>query len=135
MSDRGTKLGAAAREFVGAPFKLHGRDPQTGLDCIGLVLVSLERSGISTKNPAGYALKNRTIGKWLAYADEAGLALVGDAIAPGDVLLVSPGPHQHHILIAQSQASAIHAHAGLRRVVEEPLARELKPLAQWRLTD
>lgn len=135
MSNTGARLGVAAREFLGTPFKLHGRDPQTGIDCIGLVLVSLKRIGFCAENPVGYALRNRTIVKWLGCAERAGLMRVDDAIAPGDVLLVSPGPHQHHLLIAQGLGSAIHAHAGLRRVVEEPLAPRPMPLAKWRLVE
>ena len=135
MTHRGAQLGVAAREFLGVPFKLHGRNPRTGLDCVGLVLASLEKVGVHAKAPVGYALRNRTIQKWLSYTDNAGLASCCNAIECGDVLLTSPGPHQHHLLIAQGQASAIHAHAGLRRVVEEPLPPSLKPLAHWRLID
>ncbi len=30
-------LAAAALNLIGTPFRLHGRDPATGLDCVGLV--------------------------------------------------------------------------------------------------
>ena len=44
--ERNIALAIAAGELVGSPFRLQGRDPAHGLDCIGLVLVSLARIGI-----------------------------------------------------------------------------------------
>ena len=36
---------AAARAAIGARFRLHGRDPATGLDCVGLVACAAPRAG------------------------------------------------------------------------------------------
>ena len=33
----GAAIAAAARALVGVPFRLQGRDPALGLDCVGLV--------------------------------------------------------------------------------------------------
>ena len=38
-------LALAAEALEGAPFRLHGRDPVTGLDCIGVLAQSLEAFG------------------------------------------------------------------------------------------
>ena len=41
----GRALALAAESYVGASFRLHGRDPITGFDCLGLVLVALAEIG------------------------------------------------------------------------------------------
>ena len=38
-------LAEAALGLLGVPFRLHGRDPATGLDCVGLVAEALRRAG------------------------------------------------------------------------------------------
>lgn len=132
---RGDQLANAARQFVGAPFKLYGRDPVTGLDCLGLLIVSLKAIGVQTVGPAGYSLRNRAVDRWLRYAGEAGFVAASGEIEMGDVLLVRPGPCQHHIMIAEHPSTVIHAHAGLRRVVRQGLATNMRIAAHWRLQD
>ena len=51
----------------------------------------------------------------------------------GDVVLVEPGPGQQHLLIAEHSTSAIHGHAGLRRIVRETVRFPIMPIAHWRL--
>ena len=41
----GNALAHAAEGFVGASFRLHGRDPIIGLDCVGLVLLAMAEIG------------------------------------------------------------------------------------------
>lgn len=125
----------AARGLVGVRFRLHGRDPATGLDCIGLVAVSLRKIGVSPDIPVGYALRNSSISSWLTLASRSGLKMADLPIEPGDVLLSKPGPQQHHIMIAETTSSAIHAHAGLRRVVCQPLDAGISLAAHWRLIE
>jgi cell wall-associated NlpC family hydrolase len=116
----GTDLARAAEALVGAPFRLHGRDPAHGLDCVGVIVAALAACGIRTAEPHGYGLRNRTIGAWLGCAEHAGLVRVFGPIHAGDVLLVRPGPGQHHLLVATGADRFVHAHAGLRRVVTQP---------------
>ena len=132
---RGDELARIACGFLGTPFRLHGRDPSIGLDCVGLVTASLTAMGVPVITPVGYRLRNRKIDQWLGAATDAGLTTVHDQIAAGDVLLIRPGPMQHHLLIAASPASAIHAHAGLGRVVRQPIEVNAAHIKQWRLTD
>lgn len=132
---RGEALAQAAAGFIGAPFRLHGRSPELGLDCIGLVAVSLKAIGVSACPPSGYAIRNHSIGRWLACAARSALTEVSGTIRAGDILLVQPGPAQHHLMIAVRAPDAIHAHAGLRRVVRQRLAPELELGAHWRLVD
>jgi lipoprotein Spr len=105
----------AARELVGTRFRLHGRDPATGLDCVGVVGCALGRSGDA---PTGYAMRGGSAGGFIAMLAAAGLVRV-TAAEPGDVLLIEAGPRQYHLAI-RTAAGFVHADAGLRRVVETP---------------
>ena len=132
--NRGDRVAAEAAQLVGTPFRLHGRDPATGLDCVGLAAAALHRAGIPLAVPTGYALRNRDITRHLGFATQAGLAAVSGAVMPGDLVLVTPGLAQHHLVIAAPGCGYIHAHAGLRRVVLSPGPLEWPIAAHWRPT-
>ena len=129
----GANVAAAAEQLLGCPFTLHGRDPATGLDCIGLVLTALSHAGRRGPPAAGYRLRRSDIGSLLALAGEWGLDAVSGAIEPGDILLVHPGPAQNHLLVASRAGGFVHAHAGLRRVVRSPAPLPWPVLHHWRL--
>lgn len=116
----GDRLAQAAQSLVGAPFRLHGRDPALGLDCVGLVHAAFAAAGLPVDAPRTYALRNTRIDDALAFAGRAGLVDAEGPVAPGDILLVRPGPAQFHLLVAVHTARFVHAHAGLRRVVATP---------------
>lgn len=126
----GFDVALAAQALVGVRFRLHGRDPAAGLDCVGLVAAALQAVA-----PAGYGLRNRDISGPMAYATTAGLTETSGDIAPGDVLLVRCGAVQHHLLIAGPGGGFIHAHAGLRRVVATPGPLPWPLERHWRLKD
>ena len=126
----GREVALAAQTLVGTRFRLHGRDPATGLDCVGMVAAALGATA-----PIGYRLRNRDIAAALAFAPAAGLAEVSGPIEPGDVLLVRSGPAQHHLLVAGPNGGFIHAHAGLRRVVATPAPLVWPVERHWRLED
>lgn len=107
----GACAAAAARSAVGARFRLHGRDPATGLDCVGLAALALR-----VEVPTGYALRSSDAARVVAAIEAIGLIRAADARA-GDLLLLQAGPGQLHFAI-QSEAGIIHADAMLRRVVE-----------------
>ncbi len=130
---RGEQLALAARKFLDTPFRLHGREPGVGLDCVGLLIASLDAIGIKAAGPTGYAFRNLSVDRWLGCALEAGLTEVTTFVRSGDVLLIRTGPHQDHIMIAADCVKAIHAHAGLGRVVIEPLPEEMPAIKHWRL--
>ncbi len=114
MADRVVEIVAAARACVGARFRLHGRSVETGLDCVGVVALAYARE----RAPAGYALRGGDVGDVMAAIEAAGFART-DALHPGDLLLLAPGPYQHHLAI-RTDRGFVHADAGLRRVVETP---------------
>lgn len=116
----GRAIFEAARGLVGTRFRLHGREAATGLDCVGLVMASHARAGIILyPAPDDYALRGTKRADVEAGLVAAGLVRRIGKPACGDVALVHCGHGQLHLAIVGAQ-SHIHAHAGLRRVVETP---------------
>lgn len=133
MSLPGSALAQAALGLVGTPFRLHGRDPATGLDCVGLVGAALAAAGGQPVAPTGYGLRNLGIERWLPLVERSGLTPVTGPVREGDVLLIALGFGQHHLAIAIDPVSVVHAHAGLRRVVRQPRDPAWRIDATWRL--
>jgi len=125
-------LADAAARLIGRPFRLHGRDPATGLDCIGMVAAALAATGVNPHAPTGYRLRNLAIDQWLHFATRSGLVAAPGPILTGDVLLITLGHCQHHLAIAAGEASIIHAHAGLGQVVRQPRDPAWPICAKWR---
>ncbi|MBO9524681.1 MAG: peptidoglycan endopeptidase [Sphingobium yanoikuyae] len=126
----GAAIAAAARALVGVPFRLQGRDPALGLDCVGLVGAAMRAAGYAPMMPGDYGLRfgdDRRADEW---ARAAGLRPVR-AGAVGDMILVRPGALHQHLLILVP-GGFVHAHAGLRRVVETPGVPPWPILRIWR---
>jgi hypothetical protein len=121
----GDEVVARARACVGVPFRLHGWGTD-GLDCVGLVAVA---TGLDA--PIGYGLRSGDVAQAEAGLRAAGLRMVAQGCA-GDVALVRPGPVQLHLMIA-CHGGFVHAHAGLRRVVEMPGGSPWPVLSWWRV--
>lgn len=133
MSAAGTALADAARTLVGCEFRLHGRDPATGLDCVGLVGAALAACGRRPVHPRGYSLRNLGVDDWLPLAEQSGLEPASGTIRTGDVVLIALGSTQHHLVIAADPGSVVHAHAGLRRVVLQPRDPAWQIRKMWRI--
>lgn len=129
----GADLARAAEALAGAPFRLHGRDPASGLDCVGVVLAALAAGGRAVPAVPAYGLRNRSLAAWPALPAQLGLAASTAPLAPGDIVLARPGPGQHHLLLALTGERFVHAHAGLRRVVIQPAPLPWPVLRRWRL--
>jgi len=129
----GAELAEAAEALVGTPFRLHGRDPATGIDCVGLLGAALERCGGRAPLPNGYALRARALPDLAGFAAGCGLIAASGPIAPGDVLLVRIEPCQHHLLIAAADGRFVHAHAGLGRVIDCSAPLKGHIVHHWRL--
>lgn len=110
-----------AREALGVPFRLHGRDLR-GLDCVGLAAWAW-----AVEVPTGYAMRSSARGRI-----EAELRALG--FVPGDgagaVALVVPGPGQLHLGISTG-GGVIHADAAARRVVERAAPLPWTVLGSW----
>lgn len=129
----GQQLAAAAESFVGVRFRLHGRDPATGLDCIGLLAASLARLGQRAVLPAGYSLRMRSLPEMDGFVFGSGLVAASAGPQPGDVRLVAVGPGQVHLVITASDLRVVHAHAGLARVIHSAMPANWPTLGHWRL--
>ena len=125
----GERVAAAALAIVGARFRLHGRDPATGLDCVGVVAVALRAAGHVGPVPDGYRLHSGDARRFAACW--AGL-MAADGAAVGDVLLCRAGAGQVHLAV-RAGAGIVHADAMLRRVVERPGAVPWPVLMAWRI--
>ncbi|MBA14841.1 MAG: hypothetical protein CMN73_00590 [Sphingomonas sp.] len=121
---------AAARSAVGARFRLHGRDPAEGLDCVGLAALALRAEGYAGEVPSGYALRSGDAALVSARLDALGLMRARDMRA-GDLLLCQPGPGHLHFAIRDVDG-VIHADAMLRRVVARPGPVPWPVIAAWR---
>ena len=130
--DRAVRIARAAGDLVGTPFRLQGRNPSTGLDCIGLVLASLAVAEITLALPADYRPQRRAFTLPHQALAAAGLIETRGPRRAGDVLLLETGLAQVHAAVAVSAHRIVHAHAGLRRVVESPLPDHWRVLGCWR---
>lgn len=131
MSSR--DLAEAAESLVGTRFRLHGRDPAQGLDCIGLLGAAMARIGQSISLPTGYRLRVIHPDLWIPDPHRSGFERATPPFLPGDVVLIRVGAAQAHLLIAAPKGGWIHAHAGLRRVVHQPERPPGEVLHHWRL--
>lgn len=122
-------LAQAAESLLGVPFRLHGRDPAIGLDCVGLVGEAMRRSGHAPVLPQGYPLRAVSIEPLLHFAECSGLERVSEG---GAVWLVQVHRLQSHLLVAV-QGGAVHAHAGLRRVTFLPDPLPWPIAVRWRI--
>ena len=127
------RFAAEAELLVGTRFRLHGRVAETGLDCVGLVARALEAAGRRAIAPGGYSLRNAAIDDLLAFAGRNLFFPCHEPLARGDLLLVRPGPAQHHLIIAISRDGFVHAHASLGRVVLHRGPLSWPVLFHWRL--
>lgn len=131
MAGIAQRIEQAALSLIGVPFRLHGRDERTGVDCIGLVWLALEGAGCSIGDvPASYSVRGGSVAHIDGALRGAGFRRVRKARA-GDIVLVQAGVAQMHLMIASARGH-IHAHAGLGRVVEMPGASPWPQIMRWR---
>lgn len=125
------RIWEAALELVGVPFRLHGRDPGLGLDCVGVARVAV---GARVEVPERYGFRGGSAKSWSAAIDACGMVRRGDTGGVGDVVLIDCGRGQFHVAVA-GPASAVHAHRGLGRVVETPGLPAGAVVGRWRLAE
>ena len=130
---QGAALALAAERLIGSPFRLHGRDPASGLDCVGVLAAAMAATGIDAGLPGDYALRMRDIGKFTRRSAEFGFVACEGPASAGDVLLFHVGPCQYHLAICADGGGLVHAHAGLRRVVRSAALTDWAVVGHWRL--
>ncbi len=132
--DDGARLAAAARRLLGCPFRLHGRDPATGFDCVGVVAAAMDHIGHAVAVPADYRLRGGSLPRFDQWASAWGLKAVseGSASALGDILLCEVAVQHFHVMLDCGDV-LVHAHVSLGRVVACPPPAPWPVRRRWRL--
>ncbi len=135
------RFAKAAEDLVGTRFVEHGRNPDVGLDCAGLVIVAASRAGIEFADRP-YALVRGAdhyaamIG---AIEEKAELLPSREEWQRGDILAIRFGPLRNHLAVYLGRTLMVHAYrkTGVDRVVVTPLdpAHERMVKAAYRLRD
>ena len=131
--DHGLALARASENLIGCPFRLHGRDPATGLDCVGVLAAAMAATGRHAQLPSDYALRMQNIARFTQQAADFGFLANEGPASPGDVMLFQVGPCQYHFAVCGEGGSLVHAHAGLRRVVRSAALPDWSLVRHWRL--
>ena len=110
-----------AREALGVPFRLHGRDMR-GMDCVGLVAWAWDVAA-----PTGYALRASPDAR--IERELTALGFVAGR-APGAIVLVAAGAGQLHLGIWTGDG-IIHADAVARRMIDRAAPLPWPVLGAW----
>ena len=110
-----------AESQLGVPFRLHGRAPGRGLDCIGFAAYSLFGAPGLSEIPASYRIRGH-YEDWLT-TELQNLGLIRQSLDEsrglGDLIVFRPAARQVHLGIV-ARGGIVHAHAGLRKIVVTP---------------
>lgn len=126
----GERIAAEALALVGVPFRLHGQTESSGLDCVGLAALAMQRAGAIPGVLPAYRIRGMGLARVEALLRAAGLKPAADN-RPGDIIVCESGPMQLHLMISTNEG-CVHAHAGLGRVVLMPAPGPWPLLGQWR---
>lgn len=116
-----------ARALVGTRFRAQGRG-EGGLDCVGLILATFAISPADVRRD--YQLRGVPFDEVRISLERFFRRLPKTHQRTGDVLLLAAGPDQPHLAV-RTKLGFVHAHAGLRRVVETPGTPEWPLLAVY----
>lgn len=121
---------AAVRSCVGTRFRAQGRTPGLALDCVGVALVAAAAAGITGVPVRPYALGGDHEADLEGEPARFGCEAVVVPLS-GDLVVVAPAAQRRHLAV-MTPAGAVHAHAGLGRVVEGPLDPGWAIIGAWR---
>jgi hypothetical protein len=107
---------ARAQALVGTRFRAQGRG-EGGLDCVGVVLATFDIPASAVR--CDYSLRGEHLPEVRAALDRFFRRVAISQLRPGDVMLLKAGERQAHLAVGTA-AGFVHAHAGIRRVVETP---------------
>ncbi|HEX7856710.1 MAG TPA: peptidoglycan endopeptidase [Sphingobium sp.] len=131
MLTLGERICDAAIDLVGTAFRLHGRRADTGVDCVGLALLSVTGAGVVVPDPPAYRMRTGIAPMAPGWLHRAGF-VEGQGRRAGDLVIVRVSALQLHLLV-DAVDSVVHAHAGLGRVVRSPFPEDWTELSRWRL--
>ena len=108
---------ARARALVGVPFRAQGRDPQRGLDCVGLVITACALpEGLTRRD---YRLRGDHRNELTRELPRHFRRVSRKQRRAGDLILMAVAEDQMHLGVLTDRGF-VHADARLRRVVETP---------------
>lgn len=119
---------ARARALVGTRFRPQGRGGD-GLDCVGVILATFAVSPTSVRH--NYPLRGDHLRELHDALDLHFRRVPKRELRAGDVMLLEAGERQFHLAV-RSEQGFVHAHAGIRRVVETPGNPDWPLLAVYR---
>lgn len=132
--DLGARAFAAAQAMVGARFRAQGCNPRTGVDCVGLIWAAYVAAGRQLTRPSAYPLRGWGRRRIEAALARAGFRPAADGVRDGDAALMELAAGQFHLgLLGPDRV--VHAHAGLRRVVEAPFDDGWRCSVRWRILE
>lgn len=112
-----TDYAARARALVGTRFRPQGRDPELGLDCVGLVLATFGMGNDAVRR--NYRLRGD-------HRAEIERSLAGEfrkvgktELRAGDLMLLAVTADQFHFAV-RTVGGFVHADARIGRMVESP---------------
>jgi hypothetical protein len=108
---------ARARALVGVRFRAQGRDPEQGLDCVGLALAACGLPAELARSD--YRLRGDFRAEVGRVLDGPFRRVLAKQRRIGDLLLMAVAEDQLHLGVL-TDAGFVHADARLRRVVETP---------------
>lgn len=110
-----TQLINAARNYLGTPYRHQGRDKR-GLDCAGLIVVTLQDLGVAVADVQGYTM-NPHRGRLQKIIESNTCISMVDVPESGDILLIRFKTEPQHLAF-KTDLGIIHATADLGMVVE-----------------
>ena len=119
---------ARASALVGVRFRPQGRGSE-GLDCVGVILATYGIPADSSRS--NYALRGTHLAELREELARYFRKVSKRALRSGDVMLLQVGEEQPHLGV-RTERGFIHAHAGIRRVVETPGMPEWPLLGVYR---
>jgi hypothetical protein len=116
-----------ARALVGTRFRPQGRGAE-GLDCVGVVIAAFGIDPARVRRDYSLRSHERRVEQAMC---EHFRRIAVTAIRPGDVMLMVVDADRLHLGV-RTCAGFVHAHAGIRRVVETPGMPQWPVLSAWR---
>jgi murein DD-endopeptidase / murein LD-carboxypeptidase len=117
-----------ARALVGTRFRLQGRGPE-GLDCVGVAVAAFNLPTEAIRRD--YRLRGDHELEVRSFLARDFRRVSKSQMRPGDLMLMRVSNDQLHLGV-RTAAGFVHAHAGLRRVVETPGMPEWPLLGTYR---
>jgi cell wall-associated NlpC family hydrolase len=122
-------------DIIGVPWIEGGRDPSSGLDCLGVVLLVLERMGLPSFDPwAVWADAWRRGWRQIEQAVPDGWSRLSDGalLRPGDVVITQSEGHPTHVVIVVEDRRVVSAMKGRGVVLLPQRWAEAHKHSAWR---